>query len=155
MSSNWQIDVLNFTWTPVNADSATGVSTTDAPFTLNTLQHYNLVNESILPTIYELYDPAPILLDDGSGLAGVSCNATALPVSVSIGNGTFVMDPSDMIINNGTVCFPAFQNGTTGTGTNPTLGQPFFNNVLATWLFGANSPLQFNVQARQYYASLD
>ena len=154
MSADLKIDVLNFTWTPVNTAVPTGVSTVDAPFTMNTMQHYNLVDESILPTMYGLYNPAPLPLLDGSGMSGVSCNATALPVSVSIGNGTFVMDACDMIFRNGTECFPAFQNGTTSTGTNPTLGQPFFNNVLGTWLFGAGQPLRFNVQARQFYAGL-
>ena len=52
--------------------------------------------------MYGLYNPAPIPLLDGSGMSRVSCNATALPVSVSIGNGTFVMDACDMIVRNGT-----------------------------------------------------
>lgn len=113
------------------ASSSVNKTTTQMVVDSGTTQTY--VPEAVADAVNYAFSPAPFYKADNGDYV-ISCTSKPPTFGVAIGGKTFLVDPRDMIINEGGRCI----SGVAATGSSGTsiLGHSFLKNVVAVFDVG-------------------
>lgn len=91
---------------------------------------YLRVDPATAQAINSAWNPAGVLMKDGSGRWSLPCNAEAPTIGVTINEHFFNFDKADMLWNQNNVCWSTVVTSPNGPYT---LGQPLLKNMIVTF----------------------